>query len=420
LVTQNREQRSEATGAVFVTLSGECFVLEFQRTESTTRDGVLDLFAVTDLKSNRGTRLVSLFRSGQSKLWVENYESRILNIRLNAIRRAFDSRVLSFDAPYEEHSYKELSLQPSDFHPQPSASVEQIKRLIKNEAYWLGFKCNPKLDRYHVCFDTPTNLEYLGVKAEDINRYVFLLSQQGFIDKENISGRGRTTDKLIAEYESENEDETFARMAIEEARKSIPESDGRVHPKVGVVVVRDGRVLCKAHRGEFPEGHAEFIALEKKLKDAAVSGATVYTTLEPCTTRNHPKVPYASRLVERKISRVVIGMLDPDSRITGRGQRRLRDARIIVGTFPPELADEVEELNREFTRYAEQKNKTTQKVNNGNDTKVDTILSYKGKPVTVINRDKQARRGFETVWQETLVADCNQQWVVLQEFATKK
>ena len=144
----------------------------------------------------------------------------------------------------------------------------------------------------------------------------------------------------------------FARLAIEEARKSVPE-DGRAHPRVGVVVVKDGRALASAHRGEFPQCHAEFIALEKKLADESLSGATVYTTLEPCTSRNHPKVPCAIRLVERKVARVVIGILDPDSRISGRGQRMLRKAGIVTELFPHDLMAEVEEMNRDFMRDRE-------------------------------------------------------------------
>jgi pyrimidine deaminase RibD-like protein len=145
-------------------------------------------------------------------------------------------------------------------------------------------------------------------------------------------------------------DTEFARLAIEESRKSIPEKDGRSHPIVGAVVVKDGRVLARAHRGEGEGNHAEYFALEKKLSDQMVAGATVYTTLEPCTTRNHPKIPCVERLIERKVARVVIGMLDPDPRITGRGQRRLREANIATDFFPEILMTEVEELNREFTR----------------------------------------------------------------------
>jgi pyrimidine deaminase RibD-like protein len=158
----------------------------------------------------------------------------------------------------------------------------------------------------------------------------------------------------IAPQTSGDSDRDFARIAIDEARKSVAESDGRPHPKVGAVVVKNGAVLRVAHRGELPASHAEYIALEGKLSDEAVAGATVYTTLEPCTTRNHPKIPCAQRLIERRVARVVIGMLDPDSRITGRGQRKLRAANIITDFFPHDLMAEVEELNREFTRYCEQ------------------------------------------------------------------
>jgi pyrimidine deaminase RibD-like protein len=148
----------------------------------------------------------------------------------------------------------------------------------------------------------------------------------------------------------ESEDHKYARLAIEEARRSVSENDGRPHPMVGAVVVKSGNILSTAHRGEELGNHAEYVALEKRLADSAAAGATVYTTLEPCTTRNHPKIPCAERLIERKVGRVVIGMLDPDPRITGRGVRRLRSANIITELFPHDLVPEVEELNREFTR----------------------------------------------------------------------
>jgi pyrimidine deaminase RibD-like protein len=145
----------------------------------------------------------------------------------------------------------------------------------------------------------------------------------------------------------------FMEMAVAEARKSKAEDD-RVHPKVGVVVVKGGAVLATAYRGEIGKGeHAEYTALEKKLPDAAVAGATVYTTLEPCTSRHDPKIPCADRLIARKIRRVVIGMLDPDSRVSGKGQMRLRKANVAVCVFDHDLQSEIEELNRDFIRDRE-------------------------------------------------------------------
>lgn len=145
----------------------------------------------------------------------------------------------------------------------------------------------------------------------------------------------------------------FMQFAIREARRSRAEDDAP-HPYVGVVVVRDGEVLASACRGDISPGdHAEYTALEKKLKLEKLAGSTVYTTLEPCTTRNHPKIPCADRLIQRRVNRVVIGSLDPDQRITGQGVLRLRHANIAVDLFPPELMRELEELNREFIRDRE-------------------------------------------------------------------
>ena len=340
-------------GIALITLSGECFEVAFGGTEHAgNRDGVLYLFRLEDLKSKRGTRLVSIFRSGQIKLWRKDYDLRIANVRLNAIRRAFDSGTLSFDVPFNEHTYTEIVLQSSEFDSPSPASVEEIKRFIKHTAYW-AFKLNPRPDRFHVAFDIPIDLEYLGVSAADVNRYVAFLSDDGFILSENVAGRGRATSTLIKEYEAETDHQTFQRMAIEESKKSILESEDK--PKVGVVVVKNGRVLAKAHRGEHPKCHAEYIALEKKLQNETLVGVTVYTTLEPCTTRNHPKVPCAQRLIEHKVKSVFIGMLDPNPAITGRGQMLLSEANIETQLFDHELAAQAQEINREFIRHQKQK-----------------------------------------------------------------
>lgn len=141
------------------------------------------------------------------------------------------------------------------------------------------------------------------------------------------------------------------RLAID-ASKRCKSEDGKVSPKVGVVVVKDGQLLAVAYRGERALGdHAEFTAIETILGGEVLAGATVFTTLEPCTTRNHPKVGCALRLVERKVAHVFIGMLDPNPNICGRGVRLLRDHNIATDLFPLDLAAEVEDLNRDFTRY---------------------------------------------------------------------
>ncbi len=141
---------------------------------------------------------------------------------------------------------------------------------------------------------------------------------------------------------------THLREAVEEALKSISENEAP-HPKVGAVLVRDGKTIGRAHRGEVGEGtHAEF-GLLKKLSDAGVevAGASLVTTLEPCTWRRNHK-PCSDWIIEKGIVSVSIGILDPNPRVYCHGVRKLRDAGIRISYFPFELRAEIEQMNAEF------------------------------------------------------------------------
>lgn len=149
-------------------------------------------------------------------------------------------------------------------------------------------------------------------------------------------------------------DEAFMNQAIELAANCKSERSDRPSPLVAAVVVLDGEVKASAFRGERNPGeHAEFLALELCSDPAWLHNATVYTTLEPCTQRGKGKMACAHRLLQRGVGRVVIGMLDPNPAISGKGVRQLRKSRRRVELFPAELMQMVESQNAEFIDYWE-------------------------------------------------------------------
>lgn len=159
-----------------------------------------------------------------------------------------------------------------------------------------------------------------------------------------------TTPEHVGAASTPKTERDFMLEAIELSRLAKSET-GRISPKVGAVITLNGKYMGGAFRGEMATGeHAEFTLLEKKLGSRTLAGATLYTTLEPCTERNHPKISCADRIIERRIKRVVIGVLDRNDSIRGLGELRLRDAGIEVARFDHDLQLEIDELNRDFYR----------------------------------------------------------------------
>jgi len=155
----------------------------------------------------------------------------------------------------------------------------------------------------------------------------------------------------------------FMVLAISEAAKSVSE-DARVHPKVGAVIVVDGKVRITGFRGTpKPGDHAEFGALGKIPPDEDLTQATVFTTLEPCTKRHGENLPCADWLVRRRVKRVVIGILDPNPEIFATSYKRLRNAGIEVQLFDHDQVLQIEDMNRQWIR--EQGGKLTSPVTAG-------------------------------------------------------
>ena len=140
-------------------------------------------------------------------------------------------------------------------------------------------------------------------------------------------------------------------MAVDLARQSKDEP-GRSTPapRVGAVAVRDGTLIATGFRGEAAApDHAEYELIKKLgVGSGRLCGATVYTTLEPCTTRGEDKRPCANRLIDEGVAVVVIGMYDPDPRVYRAGWRMLKEAGIVRFDFSEEHRNAIRELNRPF------------------------------------------------------------------------
>lgn len=139
------------------------------------------------------------------------------------------------------------------------------------------------------------------------------------------------------------------RRAVDAAKRSISE-EGKTppSPRVGVVIVQDGELVGESFRGATgPTRHAEYGLLEE-LADVDLTGAEVYTTLEPCSRRNPPKRPCAERVVQAGLGTVYIGSYDPNPTIYREGWRMLRDAGVVLKDFYPEFRNEIAADNQSF------------------------------------------------------------------------
>jgi len=137
------------------------------------------------------------------------------------------------------------------------------------------------------------------------------------------------------------------RQAVDLGKKSVAKGDP-TKPHVGAVVVRNGEVVGSGYRGMAgPGNHAEFGVLQG-IAPELLSGAVVFSTLEPCSTRNHPKIPCAQRLADAGVGEVHVGIYDPNPVIYRQGWNILNKAGVALRDFPADLRDEIALDNEAF------------------------------------------------------------------------
>lgn len=97
------------------------------------------------------------------------------------------------------------------------------------------------------------------------------------------------------------------------------------NPNVGCVIVKDGHIVGRGATGRGGRPHAETQALAQA--GAQARAADVYVTLEPCSHFGQTP-PCADALIQAKIARCYIAVIDPDKRVNYQGAARLQEAGI--------------------------------------------------------------------------------------------
>lgn len=123
------------------------------------------------------------------------------------------------------------------------------------------------------------------------------------------------------------------------------------NPRVGCILVSpQGDILGQGHTQQAGGPHAEVMALRDASEQGhSVAGATAYVTLEPCSHFGRTP-PCCNALIDAKIGKVVVAILDPNPLVAGQGVQKLRATGIEVEVLRPDHPDAMaaRELNIGF------------------------------------------------------------------------
>lgn len=140
------------------------------------------------------------------------------------------------------------------------------------------------------------------------------------------------------------EAEFYMARALELSKKAIGHTSP--NPMVGCVIVKDEEIIGEGYHECYGQLHAERNALKNCKRNP--TGATMYVTLEPCC--HYGKTPPCTEaIIENHIKKVVIGAMDPNPKVGGKGAAILREHGIIVETGV--LEKECLQLNEIFFHY---------------------------------------------------------------------
>jgi diaminohydroxyphosphoribosylaminopyrimidine deaminase/5-amino-6-(5-phosphoribosylamino)uracil reductase len=138
-------------------------------------------------------------------------------------------------------------------------------------------------------------------------------------------------------------DEKFMRAALGQAKKGLGLTSP--NPSVGAVLTRGNRIIARGFHQRAGAAHAEVDCLRKITN---VASATLYLTLEPCST--HGRTPSCvDHIIARRVRRVIVGAIDPNPQHRGRGIELMRKAgiKVTLGILEAECT----KLNEAFNKW---------------------------------------------------------------------
>src|SRR5436190_4229959 len=140
-------------------------------------------------------------------------------------------------------------------------------------------------------------------------------------------------------------DEEFMRAALAEAKRALGRTSP--NPAVGAVLVINNHIVSRGHHREAGRAHAEIECL-RNFGAPIPARATLYVTLEPCSTAGRT-APCTDAIIKAGIKNVVVGAFDVNPRHSGKGIVQLRNAGIKVREGI--LADDCARLNEAFNKW---------------------------------------------------------------------
>lgn len=124
------------------------------------------------------------------------------------------------------------------------------------------------------------------------------------------------------------------------------------NPMVGCVIVHNGRIIGEGYHEKYGQAHAEVNAIRSVKNQELLCESTLYVSLEPCA--HFGKTPPCSDLIiEKRIPKVVVGMVDPFAKVAGKGIEKMRAAGVEVEVGL--LEKKCRNLNRRFFTFHEKK-----------------------------------------------------------------